>query len=113
MKKIEAIIRPSKLQDLKDALLKIEVNGITITQVMGCGKQLGWKEYYRGSEVILNVLPKVKIEIVTSDDDYEKTINTILEYARTGEVGDGKIFVSNIEKTIRIRTGEINEDALK
>ena len=113
MKKIEAIIRPSKLEDLKDALLKIEVNGITITQVMGCGKQLGWKEYYRGSEVILNVLPKVKIEIVTSDDDYEKTINTILEYARTGEVGDGKIFVSNIEKTIRIRTGEINEDALK
>ena len=113
MKKIEAIIRPSKLQDLKDALLKIEVNGITITQVMGCGKQLGWKEYYRGSEVILNVLPKVKIEIVVTDDNYKKTIDTILEYAKTGEVGDGKIFVSSIEETIRIRTGEMNEDALK
>lgn len=113
MKKIEAIIRPSKLEDLKDALLKIEVNGITITQVMGCGKQLGWKEYYRGSEVILNVLPKVKIEIVVLEDDYKKVIDTILEYAKTGEVGDGKIFVTNIDETIRIRTGEMNEDALK
>ncbi|OJU09533.1 MAG: transcriptional regulator [Clostridiales bacterium 43-6] len=113
MKKIEAIIRPSQLEDLKEALLKIQVNGITITQVMGCGKQLGWKEYYRGSEVILNVLPKVKIEIVIDDSDYEKTIDTIIEFARTGEVGDGKIFVSTIDEVIRIRTGEKGTDALK
>lgn len=113
MKKIEAIIRPSKLEDLKDALLKIQVDGITITQVMGCGKQMGWKEYYRGSEVILNVLPKVKLELVVSDDNFDKTLNTILEYSKTGEVGDGKIFVSQIDNAFRIRTGESGETALK
>jgi len=113
MKKIEAIIRPSKLEELKDALLKIQVDGITITQVMGCGKQKGWKEYYRGSEVILNILPKVKMELVVSDENFEKTLETIQEYSRTGEVGDGKIFVSEISNAYRIRTGESGEAALK
>ncbi|OJU10053.1 MAG: transcriptional regulator [Clostridiales bacterium 43-6] len=112
MKKIEAIIRPSKLEELKEALLKIQVNGITITQVMGCGKQLGWKEFYRGSEVILNVLPKVKLELVVSEDNFEQTINLILEVSKTGEVGDGKIFVSTIDDAYRIRTGETGDAAL-
>ena len=113
MKKIEAIIRPSKLEELKDALLKIQVDGITITQVMGCGKQKGWKEYYRGSEVILNILPKVKMELVVADENFDKTINTILEHSRTGEVGDGKIFVSQVDDAFRIRTGESGEAALR
>ena len=113
MKKIEAIIQPSKLEDLKEALINIQVNGITVIQVMGCGKQMGLKEYYRGSEVILNVLPKVKIELVINDDEYDQTIQTIMEYARTGEVGDGKIFVTNIDDAFRIRTGENGPAALK
>jgi nitrogen regulatory protein P-II 1 len=113
MKKIEAIIRPSKLEELKDALLKIQVDGITITQVMGCGKQKGWKEYYRGSEVILNILPKVKMELVVADENLDKTINTILEHSRIGEVGDGKIFVSQVDNAFRIRTGESGEAALR
>lgn len=106
MKRIEAIIRPEKLEEIKEALMGINVDGITISQVMGCGKQLGWKEYYRGSEVILNVLPKVKIELFVTDEDLEKTVNTISQYAKTGEVGDGKIIVSTIDDIVRIRTGE-------
>lgn len=113
MKKIEAIIRPEKLEDLKDALKDIHVDGITISQVMGCGKQLGWKEYYRGSEVILNVLPKVKVELYVTDQDLGKIVDTISQYAKTGEVGDGKIIVSTIDDIIRIRTGEKGEAAIK
>jgi nitrogen regulatory protein P-II 1 len=112
MKKIEAIIRPNKLEDVKDALHAIDISGITITQVMGCGKQKGWKEYYRGTEITLNVLQKIKLEMVVSDDKVDKTIDTIIDVARTGEVGDGKIFISNVEDAIRIRTGEKGEIAL-
>ena len=112
MKKIEAIVRPSRLEEIKDALLAINVDGMTIQQVMGCGKQKGRKEYYRGSEIFLNVLPKVKIELIVRDEDYEKTLQAIIENARTGEVGDGKIFVSTLDNAIRIRTGEQGEDAI-
>lgn len=112
MKKIEAIVRPSKVEDIKDALLAINVDGITMMQVMGCGKQMGRKEYYRGSEIFLNVLPKVKLEMVVRDEDYEKTLQAIIEHARTGEVGDGKIFVSTLDDAIRIRTGETGDAAV-
>jgi nitrogen regulatory protein P-II 1 len=112
MKKIEAIIRPSRLEDVKDALLAINARGITITQVMGCGKQMGRKEFYRGSEIFLNVLPKVKIELIVHDEDYEKTLQAIVDNAKTGEVGDGKIFISTVEDAIRIRTGEKGDTAI-
>ncbi len=113
MKKIEAIIQPSKLEELKEALAQMNTGGLTISQVMGCGKQKGFKEYYRGTELLLTVLPKIKIELVVDDDDFDKTIKTIQEYARTGEVGDGKIFVTTIDDVIRIRTGEHGAAALK
>ncbi|MPN53200.1 Nitrogen regulatory protein P-II [bioreactor metagenome] len=113
MKKIEAIIRPSKLEELKEALLAINVDGLTIMQVMGFGKQRGRKEFYRGSELIVDMLPKVKIELVVLDEDYEKTLQTVIDYTRTGEVGDGKIFVSTVDDVIRIRTGENGDTALK
>lgn len=112
MKKIEAIIRPSKLEEIKEALGKFDVKGLTISQVMGCGKQKGLKEYYRGTVVNLNLLPKIKIEIVSTDEHVENIIKVICEQARTGEVGDGKIFVSNIDETIRIRTGETGDVAV-
>lgn len=112
MKKIEAIIRPSKLEELKEALLKINVDGITISQVMGCGKQKGWKEYYRGTEITMNVLPKIRVELVVSDSRVEEITKTIIEVAKTGEVGDGKIFISDVADCIRIRTGENGDKAL-
>jgi nitrogen regulatory protein P-II 1 len=106
MKKIEAIIRPEKLEDIKEELNKLNVNGLTISQVMGCGKQKGWKEYFRGQEILLNVLPKTKLEIVVTDAQAEDIIDTIVKIARTGEVGDGKIFIYDVADAIRIRTGE-------
>lgn len=106
MKKIEAIIRPAKLEDIKEALNKYNIHGITISQVMGCGLQKGRKEFYRGTEVTLNLLPKIKIEIVTKDHQLEDILKIITEEAKTGEVGDGKIFIYNVEEAIRIRTGE-------
>jgi nitrogen regulatory protein P-II 1 len=112
MKKIEAIIRQSKLEELKEALQKIDVNGITISQVYGCGKQKGWKEYYRGSEVSLNVLPKIKVEMVVNDERLDETTDTIIKYSQTGEIGDGKIFISDISDCIRIRTYERGEKAI-
>lgn len=112
MKKIEAIIRPSKLEELKEALLSINLDGITISQVMGAGKQLGWKEYYRGQEISLNVLPKVKLELVCADEKVETIIDTIVAHAQTGEVGDGKIFVSELQDCIRIRTKERGTSAI-
>jgi nitrogen regulatory protein P-II 1 len=113
MKKVEAIIQPHKLEELKDALAQVNISGITISQVMGCGKQRGFKEFYRGNEILLSVLPKIKMEMVVDDSEFDKTIETILEYTRTGEVGDGKIFVSTIDDAIRIRTGESGLQALK
>ncbi len=112
MKKIEAIIRPGKLEDIKEALNKFNIHGLTISQVMGCGLQKGRKEYYRGTEVTLNLLPKVKIEIITKDQHAEEIIRLISQEAKTGEVGDGKIFVYNIEDVVRIRTGERGESAI-
>jgi len=112
MKKIEAVIRPGKLEDIKETLSKFNINGLTISQVMGCGLQKGRKEYYRGTEITLNLLPKVKIEIIAKDDQVEEIIGLIIKEAKTGEVGDGKIFVYDVADTIRIRTGERGESAI-
>lgn len=112
MKKIEAIVRPGKLEEIKDELSRFSVNGLTISQVMGCGLQKGRKEFYRGTEVTINLIPKIKIEIVTKDDHVDEIIRLISDKARTGEVGDGKIFVYDVEEAIRIRTGEKGENAL-
>lgn len=106
MKKVEAIVRPGKLEELKEALNKYGIQGLTISQVMGCGLQKGRKEFYRGTEVNMNLLPKIKIEIVTEDENVEDIISIICREAKTGEIGDGKIFIYNIENTVRIRTGE-------
>lgn len=112
MKKIEAIIRPNKLEELKEELKKSNINGITVSQVMGCGKQLGWTEYYRSNEVIINFLPKVEIKLVVEDDKVEDAISLITSVTRTGEVGDGKIFVYDVIDCVRIRTGERGTKAL-
>ncbi len=112
MKKIEAIIKPFKLEDVKDALSDIEISGMTITEVKGYGRQQGHTELYRGAEYVVDFLPKVKIELVVKENDVQTAINTIAEAAKTGKIGDGKIFVSPIERIIRIRTGEENEDAV-
>lgn len=106
MKKITAIIRPEKLEPLKDVLFENKIQGMTISEVQGCGNQHGWKEYFRGNEVLLNTLPKVQFEIVVDDDEVENLINVIVATAQTGEVGDGKVFVSPVEEAVRIRTGE-------
>ncbi len=112
MKKIEAIIQPHKLEPLKDALLQKKINGITISQVFGCGKQYGFTEYVRGNEVVMNTLAKVEIKIVIPDERLEEIIDTIIEVAETGEFGDGKIFVSEVLDCIRIRTRERGIEAL-
>ena len=112
MKRIIAIVRPEKLEPLKDALFAAEVRGMTISQVNGCGNQHGWKEYFRGTEVLLNMVPKVKFEIVAHDDRVDDSVDVIMKTARTGEVGDGKIFVSPVEEVIRIRTGATGDDAI-
>lgn len=112
MKKIEAIIRPNRLEEVKEALNAIEINGITISQVMGCGRQKGLKEVYRGTKIEINVLPKIKIETIVDDSMAEKVMKTIADAARIGEIGDGKIFISNIEDAMRIRTGERGDIAL-
>jgi len=112
MKRIEAIIRPSKLEDIKEALKNSNINGVTISQVMGCGQQRGWTEYHRGTEITTNVLPKIEVKIVVEDDNVEDVIKLITSIARTGEVGDGKIFVVDIADCVRIRTGERGNSAL-
>lgn len=112
MKKIEAIIRPGKLDEIKNALSVAEILGITVTHVLGFGRQKGHTQIYRGQEVVTHLLPKVKLEIVTTDQKVEKVIEIIVKAARTGQVGDGKIFVSNVDETVRIRTGEQGEKAL-
>lgn len=112
MKKIEAIIRPEKLEETKEALNKFNINGITVSQVMGCGLQKGRKEFYRGTEVTLNLRPKIKVEIVANDSKVDEIIKIIADASRTGEVGDGKIFVYDIGSVIRIRTGEKDDAAI-
>lgn len=112
MKKIEAIIKPFKLDEVKDALNEIGVQGITVTEVKGFGRQKGHTELYRGSEYVVDFLPKVKMEIVAPDNLVFKIIETIQTAARTGKIGDGKIFVTNVEEVVRIRTGEKGEAAV-
>ena len=113
MKKIDAYIRPEKLADIKDMLRELHLNGLSISQVMGCGNQMGWLEYTRGAETDVNFLPKIKIELVVQDSQLEDVIARISQTARTGEVGDGKIFISEIADAVRIRTGERGAAALK
>jgi nitrogen regulatory protein P-II 1 len=112
MKKIEAIIKPFKLEEVKDALASIEVTGMTVNEVKGYGRQQGHSELYRGAEYVVDFLPKIKLDIVVADENVDKVISTILEAAKTGKIGDGKIFVSDIQRIIRIRTAEENEDAI-
>jgi len=112
MKKIEAIIRPGKLDEVQAALDQFGVTGLTVTQVIGCGKQKGHTQIYRGVEYKVYLLPKVKIEMVVKDQAVEQIIQIISKAARSGEVGDGKIFIYPVEEAIRIRTGESGEDAL-
>jgi len=112
MKKIEAIIKPFKLDEVREALSEIGVNGLTVTEVKGFGRQKGHTELYRGAEYVVDFLPKVKIEMVVAEALVENTIDAILKSARTGKIGDGKIFVSPVEQVIRIRTGETGETAV-
>lgn len=112
MKKIEAIIRHYKLEEVKDALTEVGVNGMTVSEVRGFGRQKGHKEHYRGAEYTVEFLPKVKVEVVVADEDRQKVIDAILQTARTGQIGDGKIFVSDLGEVIRIRTGETGADSL-
>ncbi len=112
MKKVEAIIKPFKLEDVKDALAEIGITGMTVSEVKGYGRQKGHSELYRGAEYVVDFLPKVKMEMVVSDEQVEQVTETIVEAARTGKIGDGKIFVSDIEKIVRIRTGETDKEAI-
>ena len=112
MKKIEAIIKPFKLDEVKEALHEIGVSGITVTEAKGFGRQKGHTELYRGAEYVVDFLPKVKVEAVVEDDQVDRVVEAIEAAARTGRIGDGKIFVYSIEQAIRIRTGEFGDDAL-
>ena len=113
MKKIEAIIKPFKLEDVKDALVEAGIEGMTVSEVKGYGRQQGHSELYRGAEYVVEFIPKIKIEIVVSDDDYaQKAVDAIANAAKTGKIGDGKIFVSTIDSVLRIRTDETDTDAL-
>ena len=112
MKKIDAIIRPHKLDEVREALQEAGFRGLTVTEVKGYGRQMGHSEIYRGSEYTINFLPKTKIELVCADKDVEKAIGIVLKKAKTGEVGDGKIFVSGIEEVIRVRTEETGDEAV-
>ena len=112
MKIIVAVIKTFKLDPVRDALTRLGINGLTVTEVRGCGRQRGQTELYRGSEYAVNFLPKLKIEVAVPSDRVEKTIEAISAAAKTGEIGDGKIFVSGIDRAVRIRTGEIDELAL-
>ena len=112
MKRIAAVVRPEKLEPLKEALFQAKISGMTIYQVHGCGNQHGWKEYFRGSEVFLNMIPKVKFEIIVEDSRVDEIVDVIVGIARTGEVGEGKIFISSIDSVVRVRTGEKDEAAV-
>jgi nitrogen regulatory protein P-II 1 len=112
MKKIEAIIKPFKLEEVKDALGEIGIEGMTVTEVKGFGRQKGHTEIYRGSEYTVDFLPKIKIELVISDEKMEEAINVIVKAAKTGKIGDGKVFVSTVDEAVRIRTEEKGEAAV-
>ncbi|MDC1255738.1 P-II family nitrogen regulator [Paracoccaceae bacterium] len=112
MKKIEAIIKPFKLDEVKEALQDIGIQGLSVIEVKGFGRQKGHTELYRGAEYVVDFLPKIKIEVILTDNQTEEAINAIIEAAKTDKIGDGKIFVTNVEQAIRIRTGETGDDAL-
>ena len=112
MKKVEAVIKPFKLDDVREALPEIGITGMTAIEVKGFGRQKGHTELYRGAEYVVDFLPKVKLEIVVKEDDLERCITAITDAARTGKIGDGKIFVTSVEKVVRIRTGETDNDAI-
>ena len=112
MKRVEAVIKPFKLEDVKDALKEIDVTGMTVSEVKGYGRQRGHSELYRGAEYVVDFIPKIKLEVVVSADMVERVVETIVEAARTGKIGDGKIFVTDVEKIIRIRTGEEDAEAI-
>jgi len=112
MKKVEAIVRHFKLEDVKSAITSVGIHGMTVTEVRGFGRQKGHKETYRGAEYIVDFMPKVKLDVVVDDADLDKLVEAIVQAARTGQVGDGKIFVSTIDQVVRIRTGEQNGEAL-
>jgi len=112
MKKIEAVIKPFKLDEVREALSEVGVTGLTVTEVKGFGRQKGHTELYRGAEYVVDFLPKVKVEVVVGDKDVQNCIDAIIKAARTGKIGDGKIFVNSVEQVVRIRTGETNESAI-
>ena len=112
MKKIEAIIKPFKLDDVREAMSEIGITGMTATEVRGFGRQKGHTELYRGAEYVVDFLPKIKIEVVCADDQVDRCVEAIVNAARTGKIGDGKIFVVPVERVVRIRTGEENADAI-
>jgi len=112
MKKIDAVVKPFKLDEVREALSDIGVSGLTVTEVKGFGRQKGHTELYRGAEYVVDFLPKVKIEIVVADNMVEQVIEAVIKAARTGKIGDGKIFVTTVEQVVRIRTGETDESAI-
>jgi nitrogen regulatory protein P-II 1 len=112
MKKIDAVVKPFKLDEVREALSDIGVSGLTVTEVKGFGRQKGHTELYRGAEYVVDFLPKVKIEIVVADNMVEQVLESIVKAARTGKIGDGKIFVTTVEQVVRIRTGETDEAAI-
>jgi nitrogen regulatory protein P-II 1 len=112
MKKIEAVIKPFKMDDVREALSEVGVSGMTVTEVKGFGRQKGHTELYRGAEYNVDFLPKVKVELIVANDQVERCIEAIMNTAQTGKIGDGKIFVYDVERVIRIRTGEENEEAV-
>ena len=112
MKQITAILKPFKLEDVREALAEVGVTGLTVTEVKGFGRQKGHTELYRGAEYVVDFLPKMRIEVVVNEADVERCVDAIVASARTGKIGDGKIFVTNVERVVRIRTGEENEQAV-
>jgi nitrogen regulatory protein P-II 1 len=112
MKKVEAIIKPFKLDEVKEALSQVGIQGMTVSEVKGFGRQKGHTELYRGAEYVVDFLPKVKLEIIVGDDLVQKVVQSIQDAAKTGRIGDGKIFVTSVEEIVRIRTGEHGEDAI-
>jgi nitrogen regulatory protein P-II 1 len=112
MKKIEAIIKPFKLDEVREGLSEVGITGLTVTEVKGFGRQKGHTELYRGAEYVVDFLPKIKVEVVLGDDMVDQAVEAIVKAAHTGKIGDGKIFVSPVEQVIRIRTGETNEQAI-
>ena len=112
MKQITAVIKPFKLEEVRESLADVGVSGLTVTEVKGFGRQKGHTELYRGAEYVVDFLPKVKVEVVVKDEDVDRVVEAIVAAAKTGKIGDGKIWVTNVEQVIRIRTGETNESAV-